>query len=1075
MRINSIRQVIAATMLSFLLSLQMLYAQQHKEKKYKVNFDQTPYAVAFDTLKKLTNCKFFFTYDQLPPSWKISYKGEGSLREILQAIIAGTSLQVEIIGLEVYIKSKPIITLSVTVINREGDPLAGVTITRLDSNLLGATGPDGRWQLATRSIPLRLALSFVGYRSDTITVYDHAVVTLQKKFSEEEEAIAIGYGSTSLRKSVGSIVKVSAREIAGKPYRSVIDLLRMATGLLITSKTDIPWGGYSIEIRGSRTILPLSPGRRIDEPLILLDEVPCVGCTGFLSQLSSVVGDPNGTGAGLNPLAFLQVDDIESVTIMKDGLATAIYGARGANGVILISLRKAEKDRFRITASATVGQAQAYGLVEPLTTQQYLGMRREALRNANLLSDPDAAPDFRIDTTGYTNWAKELYRNPARNIAARLSASGRHNQFYWLLSMNYNKAPYVYPTAAYDEWTRLYFNSGYQSRNNKFTVNTYGAAAVGNIVSPAWDLGHIIYALPHLPAKSPETGYATDVHPQRLFNSQYRSRSNHLFSQMQLSYRFGTLVTMKLHAGIGRQELLEKAVFPKTSLMSGQYEQARKQVLTWITEPQASLQWGGDKIKTNILVGANIQGTEQRSMQRLFKGYTSDSALFRDAVYPAIDTAWTQYRLVSMFTRVNLELWDQWILEGTFRRDGSTRFAQGHRWGNFFALGGAWVFSEVPFLKKRRTGLTFGKLRVTYGRTGSDQVDDYAYMGQWQPSNVAYPYGDLQGLVQALPMNERLQWQITQKKELGLTLEWWNKLRMDATFYVHRSYDQIISRPLASQGGFPAVKYWNFPAVVENSGWEFALTFKSPARRKLRTTVSLSYTIPKNKLISFHDLDQVLQGGGLLVGHALSARPVYHALPMDAGTGTYPVADMDGNGTITPNDKQVFKDLEVKGFGVGQVTLQLGPWALICTIEGRVQPGYSARYHNNNRLYPGMLEAVGFSNQPGFLFSHEKPGAYQQLSAAPRAGQLDSLQRYQDSDGAYTDQSYISLRQLSFQYTMKRAWLKRLHLHEIQFYAQAYNLFVISSYDGGNPQLQTPFSQPATRQYTVGVQLAFIK
>ncbi len=137
-----------------------------------------------------------------------------------------------------------------------------------------------------------------------------------------------------------------------------------------------------------------------------------------------------------------------------------------------------------------------------------------------------------------------------------------------------------------------------------------------------------------------------------------------------------------------------------------------------------------------------------------------------------------------MFTRINLELGDQWLLEGTFRKDGSTRFAPRHRWGYFYAIGGAWIFSDS--LKTKVKGLSFGKLRLTYGRTGSDQVDDYAYMGQWQPSSVPYQYGAWPGLVQTQPMNEDLRWQVTRKIEAGLTLEWWNRWRIDATWYRHR-------------------------------------------------------------------------------------------------------------------------------------------------------------------------------------------------------------------------------------------------------------------------------------------------
>ncbi|MDF2192623.1 TonB-dependent receptor plug domain-containing protein [Paraflavitalea sp. CAU 1676] len=1066
---------LAPMVLCSLFFVQSLLATDTAQK-FSVHFRNLPAAAAVDSISKISGRPIHFDVRLFPPEWRVTLRAYGTVTELLHQLLAGKPYQVEEAGHDIYISLQPKKLFSLLVLNQRGERLADVTLHDADSNRRWKTNADGRWQAWLYHDTLRLRLSMVNHRADSITLPGTVVATLEESIDLQEE-VECGYGKTNTRRSPGVAVVIRPEQI-GQPYFTIADVLRLATGVLVNSKTDVRWGNSTIEIRGSRTIQPLSPGRRIDEPLVLIDNVPCLACTGPQSQLTSVV-DPLGTGPGLHQLTFLNVDDVESITVLKDGLATAIYGARGANGVILINLRKTKGQRLRINAYLASSVVSAYRVPQTLHTTDYLLLRLEAI-DGRIAINKGNTPDLFLDSTRYTNWPRKLYNNPAINHTAQLSASGGTETFSWLGSLNFRKEQYVYPTTVMDEWARFYTQLRYEPVSRSFSITALAAASLGSNASPAADLSPIAYALPHASGTVKDDSLSRSDDPLRLLKSRYHAATTYYLSHVQLNLPIGHLLEARVNVGLGYQGLREKAgyfsgFFTGDSPVAPQLVQAARQVRTWITEPQLHLQAHPGHLQLRAVLGVSYQQSRYRSDLLPNQPVADDAALHRQLVYPKPDTSWTQYKLLSTFARVHLAWKKQWQWEGSGRMDASSRFYGRQRPGWFYAVGGAWIPSDAPWWPKRLSKVSFARVRFSHGLTGSDQVADYAYMGQWSPSNAPYSYGAYPGWQASLPGNKLLTWAKTRKTEAGLSLEWRNRLLIDAGYYFHRSYHQVITAPLPAQSGFTIINYWNYGALVDNRGWDLSLQYKNDTSRRWKVRVGVNYTIPTNRLTTFPQLGRLSLAGNLIEGRPLSARKVYQATGIDSN-GLYTVADLNGDGQVSEADKLAERDLEIKGYGTLQVQVVRGPWAFTLLVEGRRQPGYTAAHYTNRRLPPGMGDAAGFNNQPLSVLQRwplQSPALYQRASALLSDAAQTAFNRQQASTASFTDQSYVCVRNLGLQYTVASKRLHRAGIQQLRLFVQGQNLLVWSPYRDGNPLLQEPFSQPVTRVYTFGVQVAF--
>lgn len=1047
---------------------------------YPVSFRHKPIVEALQYLTAISGQAINFQTQQLSPRWKVSLDTSATILQIVQYLFKDQPYVLEVSDGDIFIRLQPSRLVSLRVLNAAKQPLEGVSIRDLtrDSSRHGFTDRNGFWQctLYGQSIPVELTM--IGHHAQQVTIYDRLDIVLEENIAEADPVV-IAYGKSPRQRIVGNVIAAKP-DFTGKAYPNLNDLLRLLPGVLVRNKTDVPWGSSSLEIEGSRSIQPLSADRRVDEPLILINGLPCPARMGSLSQLSSVAGDPGSVGAGLHPLSFLNMDDIESVTVLKDAASTAIYGARGANGVILVELRKPSSQTPRFNLYVMTGLTNSYRRPATLNTTQFLDLRRAAYP-AGTAFTKNNFPELYMDTSLYTNWADKLYGNTAVSHTTQFSASGQVGRVYWLGSFNYRRDAYVFPTHNKDEWARFYNQLQYKSRNGRLEVNSFASASIGENATPGIDLTQIVYATPHASGKLRGDGLDVYNNPLRLLNSQYRAQSNYYLANLQMSYSILHYFKAKLDGGLGWQQLREKAgyphsYFPPDSSIRGIVDQAGRQILTWLVEPQLHFSRTKRKLSWQAVLGANYQQSRYRSALSKDQQYADDAKLYQELIYPKLDTFWTQYKLLSFFGRVNLAIDQRYVVEASVRRDGSSRFAPDQRFGTFYSVGGAWLLSATDFWKPLLSDFNLAKLRVSHGVTGNDQVDDYGYMGQYNSTNVAYPYGGSTGWVQTLPGSNKLTWGQTHKTEAGLHLEYKKQYGLDLDAYWHRSFNQVIRLPLAAQSGFSELAYWNFPAEVDNRGWDVSLHYKTANNAKRwQTSVRLNYTRPSNRLHSFDSISTTLLRQDLLVNQPLTARKVYHATGIDATTGLYKVADLNGDGAITVADKQAIRDLEITGYGSLAVQVQRGRWGVGVIFEGRQQTGYTAAYYANQRLFPGRLDPSGFNNQPLSVLNRwpATEALYQRPTIDLDDAADKALDNHLNSDAAYTDQSYLCLRHLGVEYTIPGTGFKNGKVDYVRLFVQGQNLFVLSNYSAGNPMLTQPFGQPVTRVFSLGVQVSF--
>lgn len=1068
-------------LLTMLLYTALRVEAYDTSRTYPVNFKNTPIVLVLQSLTERSGQAINFQTQQLSPRWKVTLDTTATIEQIVLFLFKDQPYSIEVTQGDIFIRLKPGRLVTLRVLNAARQPLDGVSVKDLvrDSSRNGYTDRSGIWQCTLYGDSLPVELTMIGHHPRKVVIYNQSDIVLEENIAAADSAVVIAYGKSSRRFIVGNVYQMTPQFVA-QPYRNVNDLLRLMPGVLVRNKTDIPWGSQSMEIEGSRTIQPLNAIRQVDEPLILINGLPCPARMGSLSQLSSAAGDPANTGAGLHPLSFLNVDDIETITVLKDASATAIYGARGANGVILIELRKPTNKTPLFNLYVMTGFTSSYRRPQTLNTTQFLDLRRSAFPLGTTFTKVNF-PELFMDTSLYTNWSDELYKNTAISHTTQFSASGQAGRVSWLGSFNYRRDAYVFPTHNKDEWARFYNQLGYRSKKGKFEVNSFAAASIGENAAPGDELSQIVFAIPQASGQLQGNGLDVYNNPLRLFNSQYRAQSNYYLANLQSSFSFLKHFKAKLDGGIGWQQLKEKASYPLSYFLSdssgpGHIEQAGRQIFTWLVEPQLHFTYKQGIMSWQALMGANYQQSRYRSQVRSLYGYTSDDKLNQQLVYPTLDTFWTQYKLLSFFGRLNLTIDERYVVEGSVRRDGSSRFAPENRFGTFYSVGGAWLLSSTKFWKRLQPVINLAKLRVSHGVTGNDQVEDYGYMGQYRTTNVSYSYGVLPGWVQILPGSNTLTWGETRKTEGGIHLEYKKRLGLDLGAYWHRSINQVIKLPLAAQSGFSELAYWNYPAVVDNHGWDASLHYKTVDKsNRWQASITLNYTQPRNRLRSFDSITTALLRQDLLVGQPLTARKLYQATGVHPVTGLYTMADLDGDGKITEADKQTIRDVEIKGYGSLAIQIHYGRWGAGIILEGRQQTGYTAVSYANQRLFPGQLEAIGFSNQPLSLLSRWPTvnSLYQRPAISLSAEADQAFDQYMHSDAIYADQSYICLRHLGFEYTFPFKGLFNNSINQLRLFIQGQNLFVLSKYKEGNPMLIQPFAQPVTRQFSLGAQISF--
>ncbi|UGU15735.1 SusC/RagA family TonB-linked outer membrane protein [Sinomicrobium kalidii] len=953
----------------------------------------------------------------------------------------------------------------------DNTPLPGVNIIVKGTSRGTMSDADGNYNITVRATDI-LSFSFVGYRTVEIPVDGRTTVNTQLEEAVttlEGVEVNAGYYIVKDRERTGNISRVTSEEIELQPIVSPLEALqgRMA-GVEIIQQSGVPGTQTRFRIRGQNSLRTSG-----NLPLYIIDGIPVD---------SNVLSSSGGlTSVGIDPLNTLNLSNIESIEVLKDADATAIYGSRGANGVVLITTKKSSDfpQKTGVEFQIYGGISTVSNKLDLLNTEQYLALRKEAFENDGVTPTEFNAVDLVVwDQDRYTNWQKKLFGGTAQVTDLNMAISGGNETTSYRLSGAYHSQGNVFPGDFTYQKVTMGLNLNHRSKNQKYHMNlsvNYGVDD-NELFHGQGFVGDAIILPPNAPELYNEDGLlnwenSTWTNPLAVTNQDTRAETNNLVSNLVMSYRLVPNLILKANMGYSHLNMNEKvkrsidaydpADWDRRTSSSLHGDTKRK---SWIIEPQLiySSKTGIGNIEA--LLGTTFQHSENNTLRITGTGYSDKRLIGNLAAAEEVrinSNTNAQYRYHAIFGRIGYNWHKKYFINLTGRRDGSSRFGQDRRFANFGAIGGAWIFSEEDFVKKSMPFLSFGKLRGSYGITGSDQVGDYAYLDTYQPTPGPG------GLYPTELSNPYYSWEENKKLEAAMDLSFFrNRVNLGVSWYRNRSSNQLVGYPLAGTTGFSLVQA-NLPATVQNMGWEIELSTMNIQLNDFQWQTALNLSIPKNKLISYPDLESSSYANTYRVGHPLniSLRYIYDGI--DPDTGFYRVVDVNEDGRLDNNDRTVisFNGRNLFGGINNEFRYKNLSFSFLMEFVKHKEAPY------NYTVPPGRYGNITIENYNVW----KQPGDETNIQRASQSIQaLLSDINFRNSDQFLSDASFIRLKTLSISYNLPKKVLGSFSAQSCRIYAHAQNLFTITGYKGLDPQFPGGSTRlPVLKSMTLGIQLKF--
>jgi TonB-linked SusC/RagA family outer membrane protein len=962
------------------------------------------------------------------------------------------------------------------IVTDDNGSLPGVTVKIKSKPAATLTDEKGNYVITAASSDI-LVFTYVGFKTVTMPVDSRSTLNIRMHQDEtalQEIKINAGYYSVKEKERTGSIARITSKDIEIQPVTNMLATMQgRMTGVHITQTTGTPGGGFEIQIRGQNSLRTEG-----NAPLYIIDGVP---------YSSEPIG--NGITSTImatqtSPLNNINPGDIESLEVLKDADATAIYGSRGANGVVLVTTKKGKQGKTRFTAQVSQGTGRVTRFMDMMHTKQYLEMRTEAFANDGIAEYPENAHDINgtWDPNRYTNWQEKLLGGTASITNLQASASGGSAQTQFLISSNYGKETTVFPGDFAYVKANVHLNLQHTSENERFKISFSGGYTLQDNDQPSTDLTADAWLLPpNAPALYDEAGNLnwennTFENPLRNLSGLSKANTGDLVANTILGYQLFKDLEIKSSFGFTDLNHNESSTFPSTiynpafglgsESSSIFYNTTARQ--SWIMEPQLNWKPQTGSLKTELLLGSTLQRQNNKLLAMGGFGFTSNSMIYNPAA--AIDLMVMRYdesvyKYQSFFGRANFNVQEKWFINLTGRRDGSSRFGPGNRFAWFAAIGTAWLLSNEKFVKKHLPWISFGKLRASYGTTGNDQIGNYQFLNTYTPASSTY-----QGVIGLQPTrlyNADFGWETNRKFEVALETGFFkDRIFLTAAGYQNRSSNQLVGIPLPGTTGFSSLQS-NLDAVVENSGLEFTLRTLNLQKQDFNWTSSLNFTMARNKLLSFPNLESSTYSNRYVIGKPLNIVKVFHYTGLNPDTGIYTFEDLNQDGVINaPEDKQFIKDLNPPYFGGLQNQLKYKQWQLDFLFQFVKQENYNTA---------AMLALPGtMANQATITGNHWQQtgdkGPAQIYSSGANGAAETALYQYVASDAVITDASFIRLKNIAISFDFPATWLANMRCRAT---VEAQNVLTFTSFKGPDPEFRATGFLPPLRVITVGLQFNF--
>ncbi|MEC5146350.1 TonB-linked outer membrane protein, SusC/RagA family [Chitinophaga sp. 180180018-2] len=1082
-----------------LLSGCLLMASQTFAQKVTMHMRAGALVNAFREIEKQTGCSFIYGKSHLNKAVPVNIAVKNQeLDEVLKELFNHQPLTFSRSGKFIAVRFKNESDAGVKQVNNavivrglvtdaKGTPLPSVSVVIPGTPFGAMTNEKGEYMLPRAPVDAVLLFSYVSYEQQRIPLNGRTIVnvTLNEQTKSLDEAVIIGYGTTTKRMNTGSVSSITAQEIGKQPVANPLATLPgRIPGMQITQQNGLPGSAAVVQIRGQGS---MSYGTL---PLYVIDGVPFSAYTGGYPPSDNLnTYGASGANGGISPFSMINPDDIERIDVLKDADATAIYGARGANGVILITTKKGKTGKTRINANVYTGTGKVSRFIPMMNTQQYLDLRKEAFKNDGLTPTTANAPELTVwDQTAYTDWQRFLAGGTAHSTDAQASISGGDTHTHFLLSGGYHKETTVYPGNFNDQRITGRLSADHTSSNNKFYAAVTANYSNDKTILPVADMIAMYNLPPNMPLYDKDGKLVWSQgfnNPIALLQRKYNGNTGNFMANGNLRYTIIKNLNFKVNLGFTNTQLDQNAGLPASTqnpvnnpTTSATFANGKTQ--NYIVEPTLDYSYGMKNGRLNLMVGGTYQRSLSTSMSISGQNYSNEAligSLTGAGLITLNSSNYFDYKYASLFGRVNYSYLEKYLLNVTFRRDASSRFGPDNIFGNFGAVGAAWIFSQEPFIENNFPWLNMGKLRASYGTTGNDQISNYIYLPLLSSAGT---YQGQSALYRATLPNPGVKWETTRKLEFALELAILNgRFQFTGDYYRNRSADQLLSAALPTQSGYNSYTV-NMPALVQNSGVELELTTANIRSRHFSWNTSFNITFPRNKLVEFPGIEKSFYASSYLVGQPIDLVRRYVYNGYDPATGIPQYEDLNKDGVIDFNNDRKIISPGTPYFGGLNNTFTWRNWDFSFFFQFNHRKGVT----NNFSIPIGSSR----SNQNTSLLDRwRQPGdvaAYPAATSTSGTPIYNGYTPYYSSTAIWGDASYLKLRSLSLAYTLPASWTAKMKLSNLKLYAEGQNLFTWAKnkyiYDpetstpGGAPGLGTgAIAMPPLRTIVFGINCSF--
>ncbi len=963
----------------------------------------------------------------------------------------------------------------------EGIALPGVTILEKNSGIGAITNIDGNYEITVPKDAI-LVFSYVGYAPQEIVVGTQTLINIQLQQHTEllDEIIVIGYGTVKKEDATGSVITIGADDFNKGAITSAQDLLvGKAAGVVITSQGGAPGSGPTIRIRGGSSL------RASNDPLIVIDGIPM---------------DNSGIAGMANPLSFVNPNDIESFTVLKDASATAIYGSRASNGVIIITTKKGKKGEIRASYNGSVSLGVPVEYMDVYSGDEFRSLIQDRVDNHGLT---DVALD-RLGTAN-TDWQKEIYQNSfsqnhnvsvsgsPKDIPFRVSfGNTRENGILKYSSMERTTVDISVNPSLLDDALKINLNGKGMFTNNDFSnTGAIGAAIQFDPTQPITN-GNTRYggytAWTELSSGDPLDGDPNNIathNPVALLEyKDNTSKVQRYIGNAQVEYIYPALPELKATLKTAYDYFSSDGDNNNDPRASWSEREPERNVTSYSQIGKNSL--------LDLYLNYNKDISSIESKVDITGGYSwqhyyreGDNANrpwdLTDGVYVNSDTTSykNEYYMVSFFGRMNYSFKDRYLLTATVRYDGSSRFSEDNRWGLFPAFAFAWKIKEEGFLANLDV-ISDLKLRIGYGITGQQDIPGglYPYIPAYTISQQGayYQMGDTFYPTQRPDAYDaNIKWEETTTQNIGLDFGLFNNRIIGSFDYYKRVTDNLINEvPVAAGTNFSNFLVTNVGSL-ENTGFEAALTLRPISKADMSWEISTNFTYNVNeitKLTLVDDPDYTgydvggISGG---VGNHVQInavtygantfflfRQVYDAdgMPIE---GLYVDKTGDGGNVAGNNLNKYYLQSPAPEYLIG-LSSRFNYKDFDFSFSGRFNIGNYV--YNNNASHMALYQNV--YNQSGYVSN---------ILTDVEKTEFTTAQFW--SDFYLENASFFRMDNISLGYSFDKLFTEKLD-GRVSFTVQ--NAFVITKYSGLDPEVDGGIDNnifPRPRTFVLGLNLNF--